>query len=335
MGNVSKWGFFADWLIVDVFEQTWLWVASIGFAVGCVELISRYREQPFRAIATGPAVLYVAVNVVACVACLWALEAIQPSWIYVADRPEALTRLYLVLSAGFGAVAIFRSSIFKIKTPDGDLSIGPSVVLETLLAASDRGVDRLLAASRGPRVVKVMDGISFDRAKVALPTYCFALMQNVGLQEQKAFGDQVNSLSAAQMDDKVRALNLGLALVNVVGQKVLERAVGELRDFIKGEPPVAERDMARAATLMEPIDFDKAKQILPLYCLSIFGTVPQETQTALAKQIEALGASSIPARARALTLGVAICAIVGYPVLEFCVQRLGDEIRVAPAAPAH
>lgn len=311
-------------------STTWVWVALIGLAVGVVELVSRYRDNPVRALLTFPAVLYVVLNVAACIACLAVIDIVKPSWIFDAKNAQDVQQLYVILAAGFGAVALFRSSIFKLKSPEGDLAVGPSLILDTLLAATDRGVDRKIAAPRGEKVSKLMDGVTFDRAKAALPAYCFALMQNVGPQEQKAFADQVNSLSATEMKDQVRALNLGLALINLVGEKVLERAVADLKPLITVDPPIAERDVAKTADLMAKVDFEKARIVLPIYCFSISGSVADETRARLSEQMDKVAQSNMPVSLRALTLGLSLSQLVGFDVLQFCVERLGDEVRPTP-----
>jgi hypothetical protein len=270
-------------------------------------------------------------NVAACLICLVVLDRIRPSWLFSSNQDGDVQQLYLILAAGFGAAALFRSSLFKLKSPDGDVAVGPSILLDTLLAASDRGVDRTIAAPRGEKVSDVMKDVSFDRAKAALPAYCFALMQNIGPQEQKAFADQVNSLSATPMADRVRALNLGLALINLVGENVLRRAVVDLKLLITSDPPIEQREVAKTADLMARVDFDKAKLVLPIYCFSIAGSVPQETQKALAAQIDTLSASGLPARMRALALGLSLSQLVGFDVLRFCVSKLDADIQSNPS----
>ncbi len=171
--------------LTETVATTWVWVALIGLGVGVVELVARYRDSPLRALRTFPAISYILLNVAACITCLAVLNIVKPGWIFDDKSGKDVQQLYLILAAGFGAVALFRSSIFKLKSPDGDVAVGPSIILDTLLAASDRGVDRQIASPRGEKVSAVMTGVTFDRAKAALPAYCFALMQNVGPQEQR------------------------------------------------------------------------------------------------------------------------------------------------------
>ncbi len=95
---------------------------------------------------------------------------------------------------------------------------------------ADRGVDRSRAGSRAHEVSRIMMGISFERAWEALPAYCFALMQNVSEDEQKAAGEQVRGLrESTTMNPRAKSLSLGLALMNIVGVGVLEVAVENLR----------------------------------------------------------------------------------------------------------
>ena len=311
----------------------WLWVPLIGLLVGVVELVARYRDNPGRALRTAPAVFYMAINAIACLLCLTILVRVRPSWIF-AGQDTGLQQLYLILAAGFGAVAIFRSSIFKLKSADGEIAVGPAIVLDTLLAASDRGVDRQVAAPRSAKVNELMKDVSFDRAKVALPTYCFALMQNVGASEQKAIADQANALSETPMADQLRTLNLGLALLNVVGEHVLSSAVKDLGTLIARDPPIEQRDVGKIADLMARVDFDKARLSLPIYCFSLAGTVAPDVQAAFAKQIESIGASPLPAAIRSLTLGLGLglAQLVGLDVLKFAVEHLADAISLPPAA---
>lgn len=316
---------------VDEYTQVVLgseifWVGFIGFSVGSVELIARYRDNPQKALLTLPAAVYIFVNVLACIAVLYALNKMKPSWL--AENHDADSkRLYLILSAGFGAIALFRSSIFKIKTSDGELSVGPAILLDTLLSASDRSVDRIIAAPRGVAIAEIMQGVSFNKAKVALPTYCFALMQNVSHQEQKDIADQVNSLSASTMDDLIKSLNLGLALLNVVGEKVLGSAVKNLGDLIKGDVPLDKKDVAKVAGLMRGVNFDKAVIPLPAYCFAISSPIDQAVQTAFNTQVQALNASELSKQVKSILLGLMINNTFGFDKLELAISQLLDNIK--------
>jgi hypothetical protein len=59
-------------------------------------------------------------------------------------------------------------------------------------------------------------------------------MQNLPPEDQEQLARELNALRAADMTDTVKVLNLGLALMNAVGEAVLVAAVrslgAEIRD---------------------------------------------------------------------------------------------------------
>lgn len=205
-------------------------VGLLGGLTGCGELMTRYRDAPTRSLRNVSAAAYVALNVAAALA---ALALIRVFGVDFGMTGEEL-RWTQVLVAGLAALAVFRTSIFIARVGDQDIGMGPSGVLQALLKVADRGVDRARARVRAREVGKAMSGVSFEKAQIALPTYCFALMQNVTQQEQEAVADRiVGKLKTANMPDSTKALALGLALMNVVGDGVLLEAVRSLGDDIK------------------------------------------------------------------------------------------------------
>ena len=57
-------------------------------------------------------------------------------------------------------------------------------------------------------------------------------MQNITADEQQQFAMQIDSLANADMSDTTKSLNLGLALMNLVGDDVLQIAVDNLASEI-------------------------------------------------------------------------------------------------------
>jgi hypothetical protein len=149
-------------------------------------------------------------------------------WTFGAVPREATTVLR-VLVASLTALAIFRSSLFTVRIGDADVGVGPSTLLTTLLGIADRGVDRRRATDRSRQVTKIMSGVSFGRARLALPAFCLALLQNVPPSEQHDLGIAVEALSASSMSDTQKAYALGLLLMNLAGPDVLSDAVSALR----------------------------------------------------------------------------------------------------------
>jgi hypothetical protein len=221
-----------------------LFVAVLGAFTGTIELIGRYRDDPFRAVRTAGAALYILVNVAAAVAGLLLLQKIGAHLI-TETEPEKRA-IYEVLIAGFGSLALLRSSIFKMRWDDTDVSVGPALLLDVLLAAADRGVDRRRAADRAGQVADAMRDVSFDKAITSLPPFCFAVMQNMSAEEQSDISKQIEKVqSNPAIDPNVKSMLLGLLLMNSVGLNVLREAVKQLLPYIR-------RDFAQPATPVSP-----------------------------------------------------------------------------------
>lgn len=200
-----------------------------GALVALAELISRYRDDPGRAVASLPAFIYLTVNIAASVAAFLSIRAF--GWTFGATGATQL--LTQVLVAGFGAAALFRSSLFNVTAGDQVVEVGPSAVLNVILAAADRAVDRQRARIRAERTSASMDGVSFEHGADALFMYCLAAMQNASTQESVAIEDKMRLLKDSNNDhipDQVKSYIFGLALATVVGDRVLAEATTRLKE---------------------------------------------------------------------------------------------------------
>jgi hypothetical protein len=217
---------------------------AIGFLVGSGELIARYRDAPLRALRNWNAAVYVGFNLLASVSALALIHVF--GWTFGASTDGDQLRWTQVLVAGFGAMALFRTSLFIVRAGDQDIGIGPVSFLQVILGASDRGVDRLLATQRAPMIAEIMDGLKFDEIRESLPAVAAALMQNLSPEDQAELGNQVKGLAGSAMPERAKVLNLGALLMNFVGEDVLRAAVTTLRqslaataDVKTGEAPPA------------------------------------------------------------------------------------------------
>ncbi len=202
----------------------------IGTLVGAIELASRYRDKPQALAGIAGAWAYVAVNAAA--AGLALMVARIFGWTFGISGSSHKVVFVQVLICGFGAMAVFRSAFAQIKVGDRDTLIGPNAVLASLLAIIDREVDRKRGNSRSADASRIMSGISFEKARVALPAYCLALLQNLSAVEQKDLNTAIDSLAASPMTSTLKSLTLGLLLMNIVGPELLDSAVQALRQEI-------------------------------------------------------------------------------------------------------
>lgn len=214
-------------------------VFVFGVLVGIAELVSRHSDYRFRALATAPSLGYLFLNGLLSVFALTVIDYLRPQWLgYTFDAGGALIKqpetIWLVLTAGFGAAAFFRSSLFKIKTQDGEISVGPAIIIDILLDVIDEAVDRVIGNRRLKDMTEVMQNVDFAKASKSLPTLCFASLRRLSPEVQRQFALQLKELvDDPNMNGKVRALSLGLAIMNLTGKAILLEAVHQLGDDIR------------------------------------------------------------------------------------------------------
>lgn len=126
-------------------------VSLLGLLVGVSELVSRYRDAPWGAVRNPASAAYTAVNALAAAGALGLLRVFEADF---GTQDEAQTRAIQVLVAGFGAVALLRTSFFVVRVGGRDIGVGPATLLHVLLFATDRDVDRRRAEQRAMAVTR-------------------------------------------------------------------------------------------------------------------------------------------------------------------------------------
>lgn len=228
----------------------YLLVAVFGGLVGSTELLSRYRDAPFRVIFSKYSIAYILLNIIAAMLALWMLRLFGVNFGLDAPADVDKLRWVQILAAGFGAMLLFRSSVFVIRVGEQDMSIGPNSVLEVLLSVLDREVDRERAQKRADVVASVMKDVSFRKASDELPVVAFALMQNLPREDQDAIANKVLQLGQSRdLSDAARAYALGLTLMDYVGERVLGSSV----TLIGSEIREADAEIAAAEATANPL----------------------------------------------------------------------------------
>ena len=231
-------------------------VVLIGGCIGIGELISRYKDDPYEAIANRHAVAYTLVNVLASVIALLALKTMNLDGVVDGIDGEGVAshRVGYVLLAGFGAMGVLRSSAFTMRVGKDDISIGPSALLQVILSATDRAVDRSRAQVRAEMMAKTMRSIQFNQIQDSLPELAFAMMQNVKSEEREGFSNGLAQLREKKIDEVTKSICLGLSLSNIVGQGVVDAAVTALRNTLDvgGDPKAATKDASQRTLLSLP-----------------------------------------------------------------------------------
>jgi hypothetical protein len=236
-------------------------VALLASLVGVAELVGRYRADPWHSLVpSGAALLYIILNAVAGVGALLLIRAFN--WDF--GQTEHVD-IWQVLVASFGAVAFFRSALFVARIGGEDVGVGPSLILQVLLDACDRQVDRAAAGGMARDVAEQLNitGLSPIQVMDTLPVLCLALMQNFAAADQALLGAELSRFrTASAMGDEAKMLATTIALTKYLGIDVVRQVLSSARPLFElsdqsqtsGPPTIGDRDnlLKMARDLVDP-----------------------------------------------------------------------------------
>lgn len=196
----------------------------IGTGTALVELLSRYKDEPFKVIAQSHfAWVYMALNGVLALGAHWVL--LTTDWGTDATPVDNMT---LAISAGLSAAVILRSRVFTAQLGNEQVSIGPGYVVDQLLTIIDAQIDRRRALQRVQIVIEAMEAKDFEKAKTYASTMITGSRQNLSLQEQKDLGDQIREVHDRRISEQEKAYALGFILLDFMGEEFLDEIARRL-----------------------------------------------------------------------------------------------------------
>jgi hypothetical protein len=312
-------------------------VCIFGMAVGASEMVGRYRDAPFRTLSTGAALSYIAINAIAALCAYVLIRRFNLTFNLAATDPNL--ELVRAMVAGFGSMAFFRSSLFNVKVGDTEVPVGPGIFFQVLLFATDRACDRQRAIKRTALVTEIMNGVSYNAAHVALPEFCFQLMQNLPATEADRIRQVIKAVAEKDrikdgVTDADKVFSIGLILMNAVGSPALKAAVRGIGPRLQ-EPAKIEYSVF---TKLEGVDFDKAFPVLVDVCrvMSRLGTEADQLKAkndVIAEIGPAQNNPDLDNETKVLMLALALQQRFGDGVLEAALTQLGKSIKAAPATP--
>lgn len=233
------------WILSLVWRMSdYIWAFVLGAAVGAGELLVRYSDSPDRPFRKRPGLEYIAVNGAASLAVLflirvydWQLPFTVPANNVPADPANAgvlatRTAVTQILVAGGGALTLLRSSLV-LRWGDKDYTLGFSGLLQVLLNATDREVDRLIAQDREEDIGELDVTLSFDQVAEALPAYCLTLMQNISEPEKAALRTDIDAIRDGKFEEPLKKRLLLLRLSRLCGPLLLKDALDRLMRDVK------------------------------------------------------------------------------------------------------
>ena len=212
---------------------------AFGGIVGASELVSRYRDEPMRSLATVAGASYVFLNALVSGLTYGLLtryaDGLLPG---LADDP-----LMTSIVAGFGAMALLRSKFFTLRTASGEsISVGPDAAISTFLDAADRGVDRSRASRRlalvfqqASKVQRPADGPDFLEISIAA-------LQNLSDEDKARFVKRIETVRGSDYTAQLKLQALCYELLTLIGERNFFDLMNNLQNYNAIGPEVPPAD---------------------------------------------------------------------------------------------
>ncbi len=210
--------------------------ALLGAFTGAAEVVLRYRDEPFLALASGPAQLYLLFNAAVSLAAFALIRRYGHQVLPVAANDLTLS----AIAGGFGGMAAMRSKLFSYQTESGkELAAGPALVVDAFLRVLDRKIDRVRSAARERLVFERVnhlfpDGVTdqqFSFAVTFLQAHLLSYLNLTSAEKEEIAG----ILRSYQADPELqkwplalRMLAVGFAILNLVGESNLGQVFEDL-----------------------------------------------------------------------------------------------------------
>jgi hypothetical protein len=209
-----------------------------GGIVGASELLSRYRDEPMRALATVAGASYVYLNALVSALTYGLLtryaDGLLPG---LADDP-----LMTSIVAGFGAMAILRSKFFTLRTASGEsISVGPDAAISAFLDAADRGVDRARASQRLALVFGEASKVQRADGGPDFMEISIAALQNLSDEDKTRFVNRIESVRGSAYTAQLKLQALCYELLTLIGERNFVDLMNNLQGYIaKGDGSAAD-----------------------------------------------------------------------------------------------
>lgn len=197
----------------------WVIAGAIGGLVGAADIIGTFKDEPNEAVASWPGIVFIIVNALLAILALLAVASGQ--------QPTTARAVW----AGLGASVILRSKLFTVRVENRDISVGPSFVVERLLDAIIRSVDRSRARARRAFVAAVVggNGLDFERTRNSVLADVMGAMQSLTPEEQAHITTQAQLLDKHPGSETDKLKIFCYMVYDLCGQDFLDAALKHQR----------------------------------------------------------------------------------------------------------
>ena len=204
----------------------YFWPFALGMATAFAEIISKFSDEPLKALKTWHSLFYHVLNGAVAVFALYflALATGKPDDFRGVDD---MVELQYAVAAGVGAMLLLRSKLFNIKVGEENVSFGPDQMVKIIFKFMESEIDRLRARDRMRFVSKYLTNIHFDKVYDHCVTMFGRAGQVLGDNEKQSCLRELSELKAnAKLDVQQKSYHLGFIFLNRMG----ERFVSDLFD---------------------------------------------------------------------------------------------------------
>ncbi len=217
----------------DSFARRYLAVFTLGAAIGLMELLLRYQDEPIAAATSPPGLLFVLLNGAVASLALFLFEYFgarptPPG----ADPAQISDTVQRVIICGLGAMVVLRGRLLKVGEQGGpQTEIGFAPLVEAILAAVNRAIDRGRAVDRMALVTgeaRAMPPLTFREVAPFLRAGLQSL-QALDVKVIEKVRKEIDDLDKSALPDGVRFEAAGYELLNNFGDDAFRRLFREAR----------------------------------------------------------------------------------------------------------
>jgi hypothetical protein len=208
--------------------SAYLIAVFLSLLVAVAELLSKFKDEPFKIIGKNPfAWFYILFNVIIGAVSLYLLYRTNLFGTTEYDLIKA------AFTAGLGSTVLMRSKFFKTQFNGKDIAIGPEFIINVFLETLETMIDRDRALERKNLVEKHMSDIDFSTAKDYVITTILASSQTHSPEVTKEIMEEADKIEKSQMSDIDKSYALGYLIMDYMGERFLKEMFKNNSDRFK------------------------------------------------------------------------------------------------------
>jgi len=209
----------------------------LGMVTAFAEIISKFRDEPIKALGMPHALIYHLLNGVI------ATFALKILILFGVSIATPLDRLRTVMAAGLGSMLVMRSKLFNIKVGGEDVSFGPEQIIKIFFRFMEAAIDRLRAQDRIEFVKSKLGNVNPDKVFDYSLTMLLA-SQALEEKARKECRDGITALTTGEFQTlapQFKSYRLGFLLLDNMGEDFVSKVFKDIPPNWLLEAPLQEK----------------------------------------------------------------------------------------------